>query len=79
MGGRGLGRVYDHIKDIRVLKAWGGGYAERVWGEHCIVLLPLHVCSTFSSKGLWIKDTSLIRTLPVVPATIEMCTKQPLK
>ena len=36
VGGRGLGRVCDHITEIELLKAWEGGhYAERVWGEHC--------------------------------------------
>ena len=25
-----------HIKEIGLWKAWGGRYAERAWGEHCI-------------------------------------------
>ena len=42
MGGHGLGGICVHInhfgyhiKEIWILKAWGGGrYAERAWGEH---------------------------------------------
>ena len=39
----GLGGVYDHayqsfgyhIKEVSLLKVWGGCYAERSWGEVC--------------------------------------------
>ena len=30
-----------HIKEVWILKAWGGRYAERAWGEHSLTYYGL--------------------------------------
>ena len=63
-------------QSVKYMAEENWSYYSNRW-KKCFIPIANH--TKLRPKDLQLKDTSLIRTLPVCPSYIEKCTKQPLK